>query len=136
MPGIFSRPTTLPEYILGQEEFPSCCGIDVITDFDMDPSPLRKDNIDRDIERKLSKDCNHFGDNGPDGANSVMLITLNDIQKKHYDKILKKHGFRVLMADCYHPGHGSYITIYGWRKYKEGDRLPKAIDPEIYEDYR
>ena len=109
---------------LCQDEFYGCCGIDILAYFP------ENDITDKDIkDTQVELDEQMAGKN----PNSMMLVSLLTHQRKHFDKMLKDKGFRVLMAEVYHPSHGNYITLYGWQKYKPGDKLPPALDDE--DDY-
>lgn len=39
-------------------------------------------------------------------------IFLNQDQRKVYHKLLKKRGYRCVIANMYHPGHNSRIFLY------------------------
>jgi hypothetical protein len=54
--------------------------------------------------------------------NSMMLVILNHHQTKYFDEEVKACGFRTLMRDVYHSGHGNNLTLYGWEKYDK--RVP------------
>lgn len=104
---------------LQRDDFPFCCGADVICEWpEHTPNPTELKAVEESFKKKMA------------GPNSLMFIILTQHQKKHFEPMIKEAGFRTLMADCYHNGHGNYLTLYGWRKFKEGDKLPPPEDDD------
>lgn len=46
------------------------------------------------------------------GHDAFAQIILNGTQRKYYKKLLKDRGYRCVIANIYHPGHGTRIFIY------------------------
>lgn len=112
MANIFEKMRTeyTPSHIR-TENVTNCCGASWAAYF--------PEGSDRDYERlkpKIKKELEWVLKNK---ANSMMLIILNHKQAKYFDEDVKACGFRTLMRDVYHTGHGNNLTLYGWEKHEK-----------------
>ncbi len=99
--------------------FADCCGINVVHGFGKRSESDRADPgipVAREHLRRLQQSP----------SVGAYLIALNHYQVKHYAPLMEEMGYKVLMKDFYHPGHGHCITLYGLAHHGEGQKPDEA----------
>lgn len=105
---------------------PSCCGIHWLTSFPEIPrvngkydyannDHLRTD-VDEDLKKIFRKRANEYF-SCEIYVNNIMLVVLNNVQRKLYHDILLKHGFTVIQEEAYTDKTGHLLTIYSKLKH-------------------
>ena len=113
------------------QAFPDCCGIHVISGFGKTntASYTTQFTTIKEIEEWIEKTAKGSGQ-------GISLAALNQDQKKHYGKMMERLGFKELLTDCYHPGHGNVITLYGKAVQEEKakpDAKPRKTENSVFQ---
>jgi len=95
---------------LSVNAFPDCCGIKVISRFHHTNTGgvnhgMNVEHADRSIKKTISLYKHRV---------AILMVALNDDQRKIYHKTLLDNGFKVLNDSIHHPGHGHTITTYSY----------------------
>lgn len=96
---------------LYDEEFPNCCGITVICDFERMPAGKSKDAIETRKEYREHLD-DMLGAMG-DVSGRLLLVSLTDYQYRGgWKKALKERGFKPLFR-FKNSNTGNFVTLLG-----------------------
>jgi hypothetical protein len=120
---------------LDREDFPECCGIDVLHSFGYTRDAGRGAGARPDkkkVAEFLKKKIEDMRDNVDMGGASSALVALNEDQMKELWSTFEKQGFRKL-TKFFHPGHENYIYLLfkpAYRGKQDAMRVLKKAEKE------
>lgn len=109
--------------------FPTCCAINVISNFGYSSTALDKYSPDiKDIEEHLDQLIEQAGV-------GLLLVALDKKQKAKYADLMKEKEFRILVEDFYHPGHNSWVNLYALAIHaeKDGKQRPTKTKDSLFQ---
>jgi len=121
---------------------PGCCAIRVLTDFGngrhSSTHPYLPDQIEKEliniIKMGVANPESSLYATAPASSYGMALVALASEQVAYAQAALDKLGFKLLADRFYHPGHGSYVSLYGRASYDADQKpvpLPQAAQEPI-----
>ena len=106
---------------LSVKQFRDCCGIRVLSAFEM-PSPWGKTEaaVLKEAENAL-KGLEAASRKVGSGRQGLTLIALNHEQRQLYWKLLKGYGWKVIVDRFYNPNSENLVTLYGRTHYQDNN---------------
>ena len=106
--------------------FPHCCGMKIVHNFDDDYIRGEKlTRYDKDsLTEYLEDELLHQTESG------MMIAAINSQQREDgIAGVLKEVGFKDLTGEFFHPGHGRWISLWGYEFHPHKRKKPVVKKP-------